>query len=108
MSAASHPSDTAPRSSALRGARNSVQCPSRMRGSSASEPVDCRGVIFWRQNEIPEERNKQSDHMLPIFLTLQVHRQIKLLHREGHKREERSIATIARDILLQLRKRCWI
>ena len=43
MSAASHPSDTAPRSSALRSARNSVQCPSRMRGSSASEPVDCRG-----------------------------------------------------------------
>ena len=43
MSAASHPSDTAPRSSALRSARNSVQCPSRMRGSLASEPDDCRG-----------------------------------------------------------------
>jgi hypothetical protein len=43
MSAASHPSDTAPRSSALRSARNSVQCPSRMRRSSASEPADCRG-----------------------------------------------------------------
>jgi hypothetical protein len=43
MSAASHPSDTAPRSSALRSARNSVQCPSRMRGSSASEPDGRRG-----------------------------------------------------------------
>jgi hypothetical protein len=31
--------------------------------------------------------------VLPIFLTLQVHRLIHLLHREDHRREKQSIAT---------------